>query len=558
MFVVTYLDTSTGLYNAEPFFEEEGAQGSVEAHKQFEDRYKEIKIREMTKDQFDELESEDFYDEFVTKGTIPGIESSGEEGEEMNLKEAFDEMTKSDIAPVTETEEVFVDGDIIKADKPDEAPSGPETGVDTTIADMLINAVNGEWETIQEYNDIVSALHQAGMEEFIPVIDDITNEEHKHIGQLQECLKKISPNTNSIESGEEEGAEQLKENLDNMPKLKLNESMEDLDELVADKDLQARADIPLRIATDYIFRKNLQKQHDELFKDKEKKLAEFVKKQNELGPKEPKLELKESLFEAADVTDQVIIDMKEPGFIGKKHYLQNKGYVVLWSGNGKICMAKSKAIQEAYKKLTSLNESYLQESASIDVLYDLIDRAKSLVDDGDEPEEAVHHAIDDGLIYTDDIVSLGVRYGVINTDEVIGNMYEDLFNDMYKEVSDYYDERQEETEEEEEDEEENESLTEAKKTTDKFTAVYDELVSSKAGKTPFRKLDNKEEDRYDYTRVNYDDDGIIVRADSEEELDFAKKVAKAWDCETVVKNDKSMKHPFGLVLKVDDNEKVSK
>ena len=111
MFVVTYLDTATGLYNAEPFFEEEGAQGSVEAHKQFEDRYKEIKIREMTKEQFDELESEDFYDEFVTKGTIPGIETSGEEEEEMSLKEAFEEMAKVDIAPVEDTE-VFVDNDI--------------------------------------------------------------------------------------------------------------------------------------------------------------------------------------------------------------------------------------------------------------------------------------------------------------------------------------------------------------------------------------------------------------------------------------------------------------
>lgn len=91
----------------------------------------------------------------------------------------------------------------------EEIPSGPPTGVETTIANELIDNVNGEWDTITKYNNMITDLKQVGLDDFIPVIEDINNEEHKHIGQLQELLKKISPNTNSIASGEAEGAEQL-------------------------------------------------------------------------------------------------------------------------------------------------------------------------------------------------------------------------------------------------------------------------------------------------------------------------------------------------------------
>ena len=66
----------------------------------------------------------------------------------------------------------------------DKTPSGPETGVETTIASMLITAINDEWKTIQYYNDTIQALEQAGMYDMIDVIKDINNEEHKHVGQL--------------------------------------------------------------------------------------------------------------------------------------------------------------------------------------------------------------------------------------------------------------------------------------------------------------------------------------------------------------------------------------
>ena len=71
----------------------------------------------------------------------------------------------------------------------------------------------------------------------------------------------------------------------------------------------------------------------------------------------------------------------------------------------------------------------VKDSNSNDVLYDLQDRAMSLYD-GDI-KEAIERAIDDGLIYYDDILALADRYGVIDYSELIDRFYDDLYNDLY-------------------------------------------------------------------------------------------------------------------------------
>lgn len=95
-----------------------------------------------------------------------------------------------------------------------DAPEGPKDGSDTGVADMLISAINDEWSTIQRYNSMIATLRtemsgNPAYEQFIAVIEEINNEENKHVGQLQEVLKQISPNAKSIQDGEEEGAAQL-------------------------------------------------------------------------------------------------------------------------------------------------------------------------------------------------------------------------------------------------------------------------------------------------------------------------------------------------------------
>lgn len=91
-----------------------------------------------------------------------------------------------------------------------------------------------------------------------------------------------------------------------------------------------------------------------------------------------------------------------------------------------------------------LNESLYSDA--IDIVYDLVDRAKSWIDDGDDKDEAISHAIDDGLIYSDDIFALARYFGGIDDSTLIESFYESLYELMYEKLGDY---GQEEDEEEE-------------------------------------------------------------------------------------------------------------
>ena len=104
----------------------------------------------------------------------------------------------------------------MSADHAGEAvPEGPKPGIESGIADTLIKLINDEWEAIQGYNnfrDMILTMQQnndGNYSEMIKVIDEISNEENLHVGQLQELLKRVSPNTESIAKGEEEAQEQL-------------------------------------------------------------------------------------------------------------------------------------------------------------------------------------------------------------------------------------------------------------------------------------------------------------------------------------------------------------
>lgn len=85
----------------------------------------------------------------------------------------------------------------------------PDPGIDTGLSNLIIKAINGEWDTIAEYNELIANL--GSNPDMIPVIQDIVAEENTHIGQLQEILLQISPNVQNIEKGELEGTKQLQE-----------------------------------------------------------------------------------------------------------------------------------------------------------------------------------------------------------------------------------------------------------------------------------------------------------------------------------------------------------
>lgn len=126
-----------------------------------------------------------------------------------NLDEPFAENDKLD-----ELYDDFFTDDFMIDSSTNDATEGPRVGSDTGVADMLLDAINDEFETIRKYNSLVATLraelvNNSIYESFIHVLNDINQEENIHVGQLQEMLKQISPNASLIQRGVEEGREQL-------------------------------------------------------------------------------------------------------------------------------------------------------------------------------------------------------------------------------------------------------------------------------------------------------------------------------------------------------------
>lgn len=115
-------------------------------------------------------------------------------------------MSKQEIKDINEDVENPV---AVKEDAVEESERVPQTGEEVGLSNMIIQEINGEWETIQHYNDLIALMRAQGYDDMIDVISDIVAEENTHIGQLQKCLQVISPNVSKIEAGETEAIEQL-------------------------------------------------------------------------------------------------------------------------------------------------------------------------------------------------------------------------------------------------------------------------------------------------------------------------------------------------------------
>jgi len=87
--------------------------------------------------------------------------------------------------------------------------AGPTEGPESGLASLLNTAVQDEFKTIQMYNDIAVSARAEGFEDIATVVDEINTEENKHVGQLQELLKTVSPNAKAIDTGEIEGQQQI-------------------------------------------------------------------------------------------------------------------------------------------------------------------------------------------------------------------------------------------------------------------------------------------------------------------------------------------------------------
>ena len=82
-----------------------------------------------------------------------------------------------------------------------------------SIKEKVIKAIQDEWKTIAYYNDLIEELKKIDDLDGINVINDINNEEHIHVGQLQSLLQTMGGDIEAIHQGNEEGDEQLTESL---------------------------------------------------------------------------------------------------------------------------------------------------------------------------------------------------------------------------------------------------------------------------------------------------------------------------------------------------------
>ena len=103
---------------------------------------------------------------------------------------------------------VEVDGEGVDVNT-DLVPESPAEGPSLGISDLLISAINDEWETIRKYNELIVNAQYNHFDDMVPVIQDIVSEENVHVGQLQKLMETISSNTEDIAKGEAEADEQL-------------------------------------------------------------------------------------------------------------------------------------------------------------------------------------------------------------------------------------------------------------------------------------------------------------------------------------------------------------
>ena len=86
--------------------------------------------------------------------------------------------------------------------------------------------------------------------------------------------------------------------------------------------------------------------------------------------------------EAQNVEDQVIVDIRKPGYLLKMDELRKQGYKRLWSGDGKICFAKPKELKENRTLTEEVSSEAYEVANKMKIAFDKMD--KVTWDDFDE------------------------------------------------------------------------------------------------------------------------------------------------------------------------------
>lgn len=134
--------------------------------------------------------------------------------------ESLKEDVEEDDVKVEVDGEVVVDTSEQTTEEKIDETSAPDTSLDMAISNAISYLIKSELEAIDGYNGSIetirSYLSESNVDKLkilgtIKVLEDISGEEHLHIGQLQEVQKQFNSQVELISTGEEEAKEQLEE-----------------------------------------------------------------------------------------------------------------------------------------------------------------------------------------------------------------------------------------------------------------------------------------------------------------------------------------------------------
>jgi rubrerythrin len=92
----------------------------------------------------------------------------------------------------------------------EDAIEGPSTPEEVGTSHLILDAISKVTEMISMYNDL---LANTDNEEIIQIVNEIVEDNNRHMGMLQSALEVVSPNAEAIEDGAEEADDILDESL---------------------------------------------------------------------------------------------------------------------------------------------------------------------------------------------------------------------------------------------------------------------------------------------------------------------------------------------------------
>lgn len=126
----------------------------------------------------------------------------------MTLEDSLDESLNEELFDEIDMSKLLdqgyrVDMSVYNDSPQKDALEGPQTEEEVGVSHLILDAISCVTEMISMYNDITANTNDA---EIIEVINQIAEDNNKHMGMLQSILTNVSPNAEAIQDGVEEVA----------------------------------------------------------------------------------------------------------------------------------------------------------------------------------------------------------------------------------------------------------------------------------------------------------------------------------------------------------------